>query len=208
MKTFFDSSQYGYFQKQQIDPQSFQCGYCNNPVTSDRGYKIGGHRDGSGNQVGGVYICPSCQGALFCDVQKNFYPKPTMGNAVQNLPPGIAALYSEARACCGVGGYTAAVLSCRKILMHIAVDLGAEQNKSFMHYVEWMHDNHHIPPKGKTWVDHIRSKGNEANHEITIAKQSDAERLIKFTEMLLKVNYEFPGSLPKEQAPTTPSTIQ
>ena len=119
-----------------------------------------------------------------------------MGNAVNNLPPDITSLYSEARACCSVGGYTAAMLACRKILMHIAVDLGAEQNKSFMHYVEWMHDNHHIPPKAKAWVDHIRSKGNEANHEITIAKAPDAELIIKFTEMLLKVNYEFPGILP------------
>jgi hypothetical protein len=45
-------------------------------------------------------------------------------------------------------------------------------------------------------VDHIRKKGNEANHEIAIMSRTDAEELISFIEMLLKFMYEFPARIP------------
>jgi len=46
-------------------------------------------------------------------------------------------------------------------------------------------------------VDHIRKKGNEANHEIILMDKKDAENLITFIEMLLKVIYDFPARIPK-----------
>ncbi len=46
------------------------------------------------------------------------------------------------------------------------------------------------------WVDHIRERGNEANHEITIMSADDAQSLIQFTEMLLKLVFEFPKKMP------------
>jgi len=42
-------------------------------------------------------------------------------------------------------------------------------------------------------VDHIRTKGNEANHEIRLMGRQDAEELVTFVEMLLKFIYEFPS---------------
>jgi len=44
-------------------------------------------------------------------------------------------------------------------------------------------------------VDHIREKGNEATHEILLMSREDAEDLIEFTEMLLRVVYEFPAKV-------------
>ncbi|MEN8108028.1 MAG: DUF4145 domain-containing protein [Pseudomonadota bacterium] len=195
---FFDSAQENYAGLQKIIPASFKCGYCNNEVSSDSGYKIGIGNNGQSTQRAGIYICPSCLGPTFRDLRGIFYPQPTAGNDVDGLPDDISGLYSEARACCGVGSYTSAVLSCRKILMHVAVDLGADENKSFIYYVNWMLDNHHIPPKSGKWVDHIREKGNEANHDIVIMDRDEAERLVRFIEMLLKVNYEFPGLIPED----------
>ena len=55
----------------------------------------------------------------------------------------------------------------------------------------------YVPPNGRAWVDHIRTKGNEANHEIKLMSKADAEELIVFAEMLLKFMFEFPGRLPK-----------
>ena len=57
-----------------------------------------------------------------------------------------------------------------------------------------------IPPDGKAWVDHIRTKGNEATHEIAIMKKEDAEELIIFIEMLLKIIYEFPETIKKKES--------
>jgi len=64
--------------------------------------------------------------------------------------------------------FTATVLCCRKLLMHIGVEKGAEKGKNFIEYVEFLSSKNYIPPDGKEWVDHIRKKGNEANHEIVI----------------------------------------
>jgi len=87
-------------------------------------------------------------------------------------------------------------MACRKILMHMAVDKGADENRSFAHYVDYLSDHGYITPDGKKWVDYIRSRGNDANHEISLMTKPDAERLLLFTDMLLRLVYEFPASLP------------
>jgi hypothetical protein len=76
-----------------------------------------------------------------------------------------------------------------------AVSEGAAENKGFAYYVNYLAEEGHIPPKATTWVDHIRDKGNEANHEIKIMNREDAERLIKFSEMLLRIMYEYPAEV-------------
>jgi hypothetical protein len=111
------------------------------------------------------------------------------------LPADIAALYNEARNCMAVHSYTAAVLICRKLLMNIAVSQKAKENQAFIHYVDYLASQGYVPPNGRTWVDRIRTKGNEATHEIKLMSQPDAEELLSFTEMLLKFVYEFPGKL-------------
>jgi len=42
-------------------------------------------------------------------------------------------------------------------------------------------------------VDSIRKLGNEANHKIKFKTPKEAERILKFTEMLLRFIYEMPG---------------
>ena len=45
--------------------------------------------------------------------------------------------------------------------MHIAVAKGADEGKSFQTYVNYLADNHFVPPDARIWVDHIRQKSNE-----------------------------------------------
>ncbi len=83
--------------------------------------------------------------------------------------------------------------------MHIAVEQGAKAGESFIGYVEFLANNGYVPPNGKAWVDHIRKKGNEVNHEIKLISPDDATELISFSEMLLKFIYEFPGRVPGKE---------
>ena len=62
--------------------------------------------------------------------------------------------------------------------MHIAVAKGAPENQNFLSYVQFLSDKHYVPPDAKDWVDHIRKRGNEANHEICMMQESDAKELI------------------------------
>jgi hypothetical protein len=87
--------------------------------------------------------------------------------------------------------------------MHIAVSKGATPGESFVSYVEFLAQKNYIPPDARDWVDHIRTKSNEANHEITIMSKEDAEELLSFSEMLLKVIYQFPAIIKRKTSKAT-----
>jgi Domain of unknown function (DUF4145) len=191
---YVDGSEYNYYILQRVENKTWVCGYCSHKISSDRGYKIGLHKDGSGSQVGGIYICPNCNGAtFFFPYSGRVYPSSAFGNSISHLPQEIEFIYEEARRCTSSRCYTAAVLICRKILMNLAVAQGAKEGLRFVEYVSYLSDTGYIPPNGKHWVDHIRKKGNEATHEIALMNEADAHDILIFTEMLLKFVYEFPS---------------
>jgi hypothetical protein len=138
-----------------------------------------------------IAICPNCNMPTFLD-EEGQVPGVPFGEAVPHLPDDVDMLYNEVRHCMEVNAYTPAVLACRKLLMHIAVEKGALQGESYQKYVDYLATKAYVPPDSKDWVDAIRQKGNDANHEIVVMKQDDAEELLSFIEMLLKVIYEFP----------------
>lgn len=180
---------------QSVETKAWTCGYCSAYVSSDKGYQI---RDPGGNPDGGVYVCPQCKGATFFPPQSDLViPAHALGQPVAHVPDEVNAVYEEARRCTGQHCDTGAVLLCRKVLMNLAVDRGADPGGTFLGYVEYLSENGYVPPNGKAWVDYIRSKGNEATHEIPQVDRVDAARLLTFTEMLLKFAYEFPASVPK-----------
>jgi hypothetical protein len=124
-------------------------------------------------------------------------PGAAYGKSVDHLPGDLLPLYQECRNCMIVSAYTASVLTCRKILMHVAVEKGAPPGDTFQAYVNYLITANVIPGHFQTWVDHIRSKSNEANHKIVLMGQKDAEDLLSFAEMLLKVVYEYPNRVPR-----------
>ena len=176
----------------EIDPADWTCGYCGNQV----GGRIGYQRPGTFPEKI-IYICPRCANptAFINDEFESVkqIPAPVSGNVVRSLPVTVGSLYEKVRRCVQYGAHTSAVLSMRKLLMHVAVTQGAEPGNSFVGYVEYLSDNGWVPPNGKVWVDAIRKLGNEANHEIALMSVEDAEQLLDFCEMLLKFVYEFPA---------------
>lgn len=183
--------------------RSFTCGYCGNSLASEKGYHA--QRSDSHATTAYIYICHHCGKPTFFDLTTNTQtPGKRFGNDVAGIDDqGVAGLYAEARDCFSKNAFTATVLSCRKLLMHIAVAKGDDSGKSFIEYVEYLSAKGYVPPDAKTWVDHIRTKGNEANHEIVIMSEEEAKDLISFSEMLLKLIYEFPASSKKYGPPAT-----
>jgi Domain of unknown function (DUF4145) len=175
-----------------IRPKQYKCGYCGHVVASATGYHTNDPREQEF-----VCLCPNCgRPTYFGD--RGQIPGLAPGNEVGNVPDDVGSLYAEARNCVAARAYTAAVLCCRKLLMNIAVALGAKSGESFLSYVEFLAARGYVPPNGRGWVDHIRQKGNEATHEIRLMAQGDAEELIVFAEMLLKFIYEFPSRVPQK----------
>src|SRR5207249_4424001 len=127
MTRFFPEGVFAWRAPQDLPNAAFTCGFCNTRVSSVKGYKLGEHADGSGHQLGAVYLCPNCGGPVFHAPNGTRFPSPSLGRPVQHVPDALNALYEEARRCTGQNCFTAAVLVCRKMLMNIAVQQGAPE---------------------------------------------------------------------------------
>lgn len=171
----------------------YTCGHCGRLVAASQGCET------SGTPIAKIFIRPFCSKPTFLTVDGEQVPGVIYGNAVAELPDDVGSLYDEARRCFSVSAFTSAVLACRKLLMNIAVAQGADEGKRFIEYVDYLADGGYVPPNGRAWVDHIRTRGNEATHEIALKTREDAEELISFVEMLLKFIYEFPAKVPQAQ---------
>jgi hypothetical protein len=180
-----------------ITPRVYICGYCGAKVGPDKGLFTSSHPR---IQLF-LYFCSYCGQPTYFDDQGRQFPGVRFGNEVTHLPAPIEQLYGEARGAMSSQAYTPAVLACRKILMNVAVSLGAKAGDSLVSYVQFLADKGYVPPNGKHWVDHIRTKSNEANHEITLMSKDEAEKLITFVEMMLKFIYELPNVVPVPSAP-------
>ncbi len=90
----------------------------------------------------------------------------------------------------GVGAFTATELLCRKILMHVAADKGANPGEPFAAYLDFLEKAGYVTPPMKGWVDLIRRHGNLAAHELPAPDQQRAESTLMFTAELLRLVYE------------------
>jgi Domain of unknown function (DUF4145) len=131
-------------------------------------------------------------------------------STVSNLPSDVAAAWTEARRSHATGAYTAAEIMCRKILMHLAVDMsGSAPGKSFVQYIDDLEAGNYIMAGLKPVVDQIRSRGNKANHELPASTQQESISTMTITQHLLSGIYELPtlaGSPASAGAP--PATTQ
>jgi hypothetical protein len=168
--------------------KQYRCAYCDQSVASQQGLD-------NVDNLRAIRVCPLCGNGTYLNGGKQF-PSPHVGGAVRHLATDVEAVFQEARAALSASAPTACVLACRKILMHIGVERGAKPNQTFAAYVDQLAKDGFIPPNGKGWVDHIRQRGNEANHEIKVFTNQEATEVLVFTEMLLRFIYELPGLLP------------
>src|SRR6266436_10313468 len=131
----------GYQHIQKLDPGkpdawlSFTCGHCNRPVSG----AVAAYMQ-YGNAVIKWLQCtnPQCGHGSVMDVDGNIYPGCLFGPDIQGLPKEVAEAYMESRRCMSVNAFTAAELISRKILMHIAVDRGAEEGEDFESYISFL----------------------------------------------------------------------
>jgi len=179
-----------------IEAESYICGYCGSRIGSANGWR-------TDIRNAFVRICPHCNGPTFFGVDGSQWPGPKLGTAVTGLPNEVCAIYEEARNSIAGAAYTGAVMLCRKILMHVAVGKGADEGLTFQAYVKWLIDERYAPRGAEEWLDYVRNRANEANHQIVVMSKGDAVGVLCFTEALLRGVYELPDLVPK----TTPEHI-
>jgi hypothetical protein len=134
-------------------------------------------------------LCTNCgEGSSMTD--DKLYPGAVFGPAIEGLPDDVKDAYQEARNCLSVNAFTACDLICRKILMHVGVEKGAEEGKTFAFYIDHLESQGYITPPMKRWVDIIRQHGNKATHKLEPSDRTRAEGTLMFTAEMLRLIYE------------------
>lgn len=194
-------------QREELQPINWQCGFCSQYVGAAEGWRA---VDRNGNHYGAIMICPRCRRPTLFEGKEIPFPASPPGEPIPNVPEPVNGMYEEARACVAAGAPRAAALACRTTLMYVATELnGGQQIKGgFQANVDWLFDNHWIPPNGKGWVDYIRDKGNDATHQIMDPDPDLARQLVDFLGMLLRFVYDMPRRLaPPTTPPPAPSKL-
>ena len=171
------------------------CPFCAKEIAATVHYEITQGEFSDTKTLFWIVECPVCMRPIICDVASSCtYPPGLPFDNVRNLPDNFQKVYNECRTACGSGCYTAAVILARTLLNHVAVDKGAEGNKSFQFYVNYLVTNY-MPKNASGWVDDIRALANDSTHHLEILNQHNAEQIIKFVMYLLKYIYELPAEL-------------
>ncbi len=100
----------------------YECNYCENKVA---GVIVATYNPNPavGNEfpITEFLICPCCGvGSVMLD--DFIYPPRLEGDGLRGLDEKVGSAYREARICFSHEAYTASVMMCRKILMHVAVN--------------------------------------------------------------------------------------
>jgi hypothetical protein len=177
-----------------VEGVSYTCGYCGKEAAPSHAYNSDIVAPGAPKAH--IYICPNCTQPTFFEPNGRQTPRIKLGSNVGAIgKKDVAQLYEEARNCTSVASYTAAVMVCRKILLNLAVEHKAPENQKFAFYVDFLSEHGFVPPQGKAWVKAIKDRGNDANHEIELMGEKDANFILEFTGALLYFNYELPNRL-------------
>lgn len=189
--------------REPVDSVTWDCGHCGKAVAADQGWTCQ-YQEEFGPAQGLIVICPNCTRPTFLTQELDYeeswllvsqLPDRCPGRALgAAVPAAVRALYEEAQRCGQAGLSTAAVMCCRKILMHAAVAQGAAKGQSFQRYVNWLVAHGWLPPSGKALAERVRGLGNAANHEIEAMTARDAELALQFTWSILHFMYEVPAA--------------
>lgn len=136
--------------------------------------------------------CPDCGEGSVKLKDGSVYPTAPAGGAVKGLPLDVEGAWREVRIAQAVGAYTASEMMCRKILMHVAVDVAkATPGEKFVYYIDALESGNYLATGTKPAVDKIRGRGNDATHELPASTEEQALNTLGVTEYLLRGIYEF-----------------
>jgi hypothetical protein len=137
--------------------------------------------------------CPVCDDGILQTRDGAIWPPGSTVGPIANLPTDVAHAWKEAQLAHAVAAYTAAEMMCRKILMHLAVDVAdGKPGGTFMSFIEALDEAGYIGTGLKPAIAKVKNRGNTANHELPASTQQESLSTLRITEHLLRSVYEIP----------------
>lgn len=179
--------------KKEMTQKTVVCPHCNKTVRAESNTQIIDTEDGVIKHT--IYKCPECCMPIIIGLDGSIIPQSRFlpFDDIRFLPDDIEELYNECRKCFLNECYFAVVMVSRSILMHIAVDKGADVGDPFASYIAYLENRGFFGSQNKQWIDKIRQIGNKYTHQMDIATREDAEKSIIFLKQLLTTVYEMPN---------------
>ena len=186
------------------DTRRYLCGWCGHALSTSTGFfklkewiPIDEYYGGPfvpNRRSTDIRICPECWVATTFLDKDHQLPGRIKGD---NLDPReksddvklIVTLYNEARVALSRAAPSCAVLMCRKLFMHVAVERGAKTGLRFIQYVDYLKNQGIVGKPQHSLLDRIRDGGNEENHEVVRATPERAEELLDFVTLLIRSVY-------------------
>ena len=179
----------------------YHCGWCGNQTVSSIDWTSDIVKGDESFCHMAISICAHCTQPTIFTVTRQYgseisqistIPAPNMEKKIAGMPNEIKQAYAEACNCLSQNAPTAAVMMCRKLLVYVAVQEGAEKDwNGYEQYVDFLKSEGHVPPKSHKMADFVRKIGNSANHELKPIDTEEAETLLNFMGMLLTFIYAF-----------------
>lgn len=178
-----------------INNVKYDCGYCNAFVAPQEAYPSKEYLLHDGRLGAVILICPGCKSPTYISRGGRQHPVKNIMKDIKHLPSELQELYKEVCDSFSVHAYTGASILARKMIMNIAIEKKAKENKKFVEYVEFLVNEAVVPQSTKKWLELIRKNGNDAAHKTHKASKEDTEKIINFLEILLRSVYEFEGEI-------------
>ena len=140
-------------------------------------------------------LCPACE-RMTVVVEGAQSPSPPAGNNVDHLPSDVDKSWREARRSYTATAYTASVLMCRKLLMHMACDkAGTKEGANFTTCIDELISSNELPKSHEPLLQAIRKSGNGGTHKLESIDEKEAKTTIVVTEQCLRNLYELPNQI-------------
>jgi hypothetical protein len=173
-------------------PNSITCGHCGLKVSAI----VVARGEQQHEQAAGVLwlLCPNCRDGSVHSKSGAVWPVAPVVTPIDNLPFDVTTAWKEAQSSHAVAAYTAAEMMCRKILMHLAVDVAEGQaGGTFKSFIEDLDKAGYISTGLKPAIEKVKDRGNIANHDLPASTEADSLVTLRITEHLLRSVYEIPG---------------
>lgn len=144
--------------------------------------------------------CISCQ-APHLRIDDRVIPGRHAMPPPEGLPDDIGRAWTETQDCFAASAFTATVMLCRKLILHIAVEAGLpakndrDRAPTFAQALDHLQASGAFTAAMRPWVERIVNIGNEANHELPQTDAETARQIVLFLHQLLVLQYELPHKM-------------